>query len=214
MHRFLLRLRPTNPAETVKIWYQYYWTSTKTASLQSSTINKRDTNTNNNKAPKRLKPEIHPNFDPLFFFHHIFWKTEQSLEFSSGKLFMCAWGNEEEWVDNGGNGRTNEGTEPIDPVVVPAPANNSGTKGDSGVHGCTVESATDQDVGTHDETNCNGCNNTDVALLGINSGGVDCVNQTEGHHDLKNDCVPCALAGGQRKCGCCLQHHNNNNINK
>jgi hypothetical protein len=41
------------------------------------------------------------------------------LEICGGEWFMGVWADEEELVDDGGDGGTNEWTDPVDPVVGP-----------------------------------------------------------------------------------------------
>jgi len=41
------------------------------------------------------------------------------LEICSGEWLMGVWADEEELVDDGGDGGTNEWADPVDPVVVP-----------------------------------------------------------------------------------------------
>lgn len=120
-------------------------------------------------------------------------KKEKSefLKFSGRKLFMCAWANEEDLINNSSDASPNEWTEPVDPVVVPCPADYSWSKGDCWVHGCTIKCTTCQDIGAHNETNCNGCNYPNVSVLWIHGCCIYSVHQTKGHNNLKNDCVPC-----------------------
>ncbi|KAL8129901.1 hypothetical protein V2J09_019056 [Rumex salicifolius] len=73
--------------------------------------------------------------------------------------------DKEDVIDEGGYGGSDEWAEPVDPMVVPGPADHSWPKGHSRVHGCTVKGPTDQDVGTNDETDCERCDDPDVALL-------------------------------------------------
>lgn len=110
---------------------------------------------------------------------------------------MGGWAEVEDGVNDCSNGSTNEWTQPVDPVVSPCPAHHSRSEGDCWVHGCTVEGTACQDVGTHNETNCNGCNDPDVSLLGVDGGGVYSVNQPKGHYNLENNRIPSTHAGGQ-----------------
>ncbi|CAK7331636.1 unnamed protein product [Dovyalis caffra] len=45
-------------------------------------------------------------------------------------------------IYNGSDGRTNEWTEPVDPVALPWPTDNGWSKGDCGIHRCTIKSTT------------------------------------------------------------------------
>ncbi|BBH04858.1 tonoplast intrinsic protein 1 [Prunus dulcis] len=92
-----------------------------------------------------------------------------------GELLMCVWGDVDEIVDKGSNGSADEWAEPVDPVVVPCPADDSGSEGDCWVHGCTIKGTSNQDVGTNNETNCNGGNDAYVALLWVKGCGINCV---------------------------------------
>lgn len=103
---------------------------------------------------------------------------------------MRGLADEDDLVDKGRDTGADEWAEPVDPVVGPCPADNGGTKGDGGVHGGAVERATGQDVGTHNETNSNGCDYANVTLFRIHCGRVHRVHQPERHHYLEHHRVP------------------------
>lgn len=106
------------------------------------------------------------------------------------ELFMSDVSDEEGVVDEGGDGGADEGAEPVDPVVVPGPADDGGAEGDGGVHGRAVEGSAGEDVGADDEADGDGSDDSEVPLLRVNGCRVDGVDQPEGHHDLEHQRVP------------------------
>lgn len=108
---------------------------------------------------------------------------------------MGALADEECVIDHPCNATANQRAGPVDPVVCPCPADQGRTEGDRRVHRCTVEGTAGQDVGSNNETNCNGCDDPQIALLWIDRGGIDSVDQAEGHHYLEHQSVPHAHAG-------------------
>ena len=112
---------------------------------------------------------------------------------------MRALADEDDVVDERGDGGADEGAEPVDPVVVPDSGDDGGAEGDGGVHGGAVEGAAGEDVGADDEADGDGGDDTEVALLGIHRGGVHGVDDAEGHDDLKHHRVPGAHARRQRE---------------
>jgi len=103
-------------------------------------------------------------------------------------------------VNKASDSTTDERPGPVDPVVGPGPAHDSRPKCHSRVHGCSGEGPTQQNVSANNETNGDGSNNSQIALLGVNGSGVDCVHQTEGHHDLQHQSVANSDSSGKPEC--------------
>nr|GMD64470.1 very-long-chain (3R)-3-hydroxyacyl-CoA dehydratase 2 [Ipomoea batatas] len=103
----------------------------------------------------------------------------KSLVICGRELFVSALANEDDLVDQGGDGGTEERAEPVNPVALPAPAHHGRPEGHRGVHRCTVECPAGKNIGTHYETNGDRGNDPNVALLRVNRGGVHRVNQPE-----------------------------------
>lgn len=64
------------------------------------------------------------------------------LASAGGKLLVVLRVDEDDVVDKGSDSSTNKWSKPVDPVVVPGPADDSGTKGNCWVHGCTIKGTT------------------------------------------------------------------------
>lgn len=107
-----------------------------------------------------------------------------------GGELLVGMADEEELVDKAGDSTADQWAKPVDPVVVPGPAHHGGSESHSRVHGGSVEGPTSQNVGTNYETDGQGCDGSQTALLGVNGRSVHCVHQPKGHHDLQNDGVP------------------------
>lgn len=88
----------------------------------------------------------------------------------------CSLVDEEDFIDESGDGGAAQGAEPVDPVAVPCPADHRGAERDGGVHGGAVKGAAGEDVGPHYEADGEGGNDSYVAFLRINCGGVHRVN--------------------------------------
>uniref|UniRef100_A0A453GY14 Uncharacterized protein n=1 Tax=Aegilops tauschii subsp. strangulata TaxID=200361 RepID=A0A453GY14_AEGTS len=116
-----------------------------------------------------------------------------------GELLVWALADEADVVDEGGDGGAGKGAEPVHPVVLPDAADHGGAEGDGGVHGGAVEGAAGEDVGADDEADGDGRDDPEVAALGVDGGGVDGVDEAEGHDDLEDHGVPDADAGGERE---------------
>jgi len=119
----------------------------------------------------------------------------------SGGELLVGVADEDDLVDNTSESTTNERANPVDPVVGPGPANNGRAECDGGVHCCSGEGPTQQNVGANDETNGDGGDGSQTTPLGVNGGGVDGVHQTEGHHDLQHQSVTHSNSSWESKCG-------------
>uniref|UniRef100_A0A5K1CQ96 Uncharacterized protein n=1 Tax=Nymphaea colorata TaxID=210225 RepID=A0A5K1CQ96_9MAGN len=79
---------------------------------------------------------------------------------TGGTLSSLLWerlvgaADEDVLEDEGGNGGTNEGAYPVDPLVGPRPADERRAEGDRRVHGSACEGASGEDVGSHYEADC------------------------------------------------------------
>ncbi|RWW34864.1 hypothetical protein GW17_00000338 [Ensete ventricosum] len=118
---------------------------------------------------------------------------------------MGAEADEDAVVDQGGDAPAEQRADPVHPVFVPGPADHRRAEGDGRVHGGAVERPACQDVGTHDEPDGEGRDDSQVALLGIYGRRVDRVHQPEGHHDLEHQRVPHGHAARHRE-GRCFLH--------
>lgn len=114
-----------------------------------------------------------------------------------GELLVWALADEDDVVDEGGDGSAGEGAEPVHPVVLPDAAHHGGAEGDGRVHGGAVERPAGEDVGADDEADGDGRDGAEVPLLGVHGRGVYRVDEAEGHDDLEDHRVPDADAGGQ-----------------
>jgi len=83
--------------------------------------------------------------------------------------------------------------------VLPDAADHGRAEGHGGVHGCAVERAAGQDVGTYDEADGDGRDHPEVAALGVDRRGVHRVDEPEGHDDLEHHRVPDADTGRERE---------------
>lgn len=92
-------------------------------------------------------------------------------------------------VDDAGQPAADEWTHPVDPVAGEVTACNGGAKGAGRVHGAAGEWAGGQDVGTNDETNGDGGDGAQWALLGVDGSGVDSVDEGEGDDYLEHDAL-------------------------
>lgn len=92
-------------------------------------------------------------------------------------------------VDDSGESTADERTSPVNPVVGPRPAHNSWSESDGWVHGGSAESSTGEDVSSDDETDSDWCDCSEAAVLGVDGGGVDSVDEPEGHYDLEDESV-------------------------
>lgn len=88
-------------------------------------------------------------------------------------------------VHNSGEGGADERPGPENPVVLPGEAHQSWPERYRRVHRGAGEGAADENVGSHDETDCNWSNGSDLALVRVDGGGVNRVHQPECHHDLE-----------------------------
>ena len=95
-------------------------------------------------------------------------------------------GEIEESVNEASKPTADKRSQPVDPVARVVAADDGRTEGPSRVHGSSGEWACGQDIGSDDETNGDGRHSSDGTLLGVNCGGVDCVDEAEGDDDLKN----------------------------
>lgn len=93
----------------------------------------------------------------------------------------------EAWVDDPGKAAADEWAHPVDPVAGEVAGGNCRSEWAGGVHGSTGERAGGQDVGTDDETDGDGSDGAQCALLGVHSGGEDGVDEGEGDDDLEHD---------------------------
>ena len=116
-----------------------------------------------------------------------------------GGELLVSVADEEDLVHKSSKPSSDQRPGPVDPVVGPGPAHQGRPKWYCWVHWGTVEGPTCQNVSTHDKTDGNRCNNSQIALLWINGCGVDCVHQPEGHHDLENKRVPHCHSWRQRE---------------
>ena len=103
---------------------------------------------------------------------------------------MTGVANEEGLVNNTSDGGADERPGPENPMVGPVEAGQSRPKRHGRVHGSAGEGATGENISRYNETNCDGSNSPQLALIGINGRGVHSVNQSESHNDLKHKAGP------------------------
>nr|CAB3503486.1 unnamed protein product [Digitaria exilis] len=88
------------------------------------------------------------------------------------QLVVRALSDEDDVVDERGDGGAEEGAEPVDPMVLPDAADDGRAEGHGGVHGGAVEGAAGEDVGADDEADGDGRDDAEVALVGVHGGGT------------------------------------------
>lgn len=75
-------------------------------------------------------------------------------------------------------------------MVGEAEAHQRGSERHGGVHGGAGEGAGGEDVGSHDQTDRDGRDDPDLALLRVHGGGVHGVHEPEGRRDLEHERRP------------------------
>ena len=72
--------------------------------------------------------------------------------------------NDEVLIDDTSKASTDKGPDPVDPVVGEVPGHEGGSERARGVHGSSVKGSREQDVGRHNETDGQGCDDPHVPL--------------------------------------------------
>ncbi|KAG0452716.1 hypothetical protein HPP92_025380 [Vanilla planifolia] len=103
--------------------------------------------------------------------------------------------DEQELVDDSRKPTSDEWADPVDPVVRPHEADECRAEGHRRVHRRAGERTSKEDVGAHDEADRDGGDGPEIPPLGVHSGGVHRVDQTEGYDDLEDKAVDRADAG-------------------
>ena len=98
-------------------------------------------------------------------------------------------------VDDASEAAADERADPVDPDVGEVAAGHGGAEGAGRVHGPAGEGAGDEDVGADDESDGDGGDGAEGALLGVGRGGVHGVDEAEGDDDLHHDALERADAG-------------------